>query len=330
MGFIQLKRRDFITCLAAAWPLASRAQQPAMPVIGWLSPRRPDTDAPLLALFRQSLSEAGFVDGRNVALESRWAEGRYDRVPALAAELVNRQVTVIVTVGGEFVAHAAKAATTSIPIVFVAGADPVKTGLVSSFHRPGGNVTGITTFLSALGTKRLGLLREFVPNAAKIAVFGNPNDPLASGSEVAAVQTAALAIGQQLNVLNASTEQEIDLAFADSVKLPAHALLVATDPFFLSRADQFVALAARYAIPTLYFRREFARAGGLVSYGSSVDDNYRSLGAYVSRILAGAKPADLPIMQPTKFEMVVNLQTAKALGLAVPPMLLARADEVIE
>jgi putative ABC transport system substrate-binding protein len=326
-----MRRRDFITLLggvAAAWPLAARAQQ-LLPVIGWLSARSPATDAEVLALFRRELNESGYVEGRNVAIEYRWAEGHYDRLAALAADLVRRRVAAIVALGGVLPAQAAQAATSTIPIVFATGSDPVKAGLVSNFAHPDGNITGIAAVLNELGPKRLGLMHELLPNATTIGLLVNPNNPQAE-TEINETPVAAGAFGQQINVLNASTDQDINAAFTRLVQMRAAALLVATDPFFFSSANRLVGLAARYAIPAIYFRREFATAGGLITYGSSTDENFRLIGIYAARILKGEKPANLPVIQSTRFELVINMKTAKALGLTVPPTLLATADEVIE
>jgi len=324
-------RRAFITLLggAAAWPLAARAQQPAMPVIGFLNARSLRSDSRLVTAFHQGLGETGYVQGQNVAIEYRWAEGYNDRVPALAAELVRRQVAVIVATGGNIVALAAKAATSTIPIVFTTGGDPVLMGLVTSLNRPGGNITGISALTGLLGAKRLEILHELVPKAAMIGVVMNPTNPSAE-AYARELQEAARTRGQQIHILNASTEGEIDIAFASLVQLRAGAVLIVTDTFFTGWRDQLVALAARYAIPAIYDIRDFAAAGGLISYGTNFADLYRQAGLYAGRILKGEKPADLPVVQPTKFDLVINLNTAKALGLDIPPTLLARADEVIE
>jgi putative ABC transport system substrate-binding protein len=327
-----MRRRDFITLLGAtaAWPLMARAQQRAFPLIGLLSSRSPAVDMPLIAVIRQALNESGFVEGQNVALDYRWAEGRYDRLVGLATDLVRAQVAVIVTLGGDQSALAAKAATTSIPIVFAVGTEPIRSGLVTSLRRPGGNVTGVSAFIVELEPKRLELLRELRPSATAIAVLVNRANVPRAEMQVSDIQAAARSVGQEINILNASTIRDIEAAFATLAQIRADALLVATDAFFLTRAAQLVVLAARHAIPTLYSRREFAVAGGLMSYGSNINDSYRVLGAYAARILKGEKPGDLPIQLPTKFELVINITTAKALGLEVPPTLLARADEVIE
>jgi putative ABC transport system substrate-binding protein len=309
-------------------PLAAHAQQKAMPVIGFLSSLSPGPSAPFTAAFLEGLSETGYVDGKNVAIEYRWAEENYDRLPALAADLVGHKVDVIVTVGGGVVALAAKNATSTIPIVF-SGGDPVALGLVASFARPGGNLTGFSILTGELSPKRLALLSELVPQAKVIALLVNPNSPIAKRI-IGDVQEAARAKGVQLSVLNASTEGEIAAAFAALVQLQAGALVVGNDPFFNNRREHLVALASRHAVPAIYEWREFAVAGGLISYGTSLTSIYRQHGGYTGKILKGAKPGDLPVQQPTTFELVVNLKTAAALGLTVPQSLLARADEVIE
>ena len=327
-----MKRREFLRVfggVAAAWPLAARAQQATMPVIGFIHSASPSYFAQFDGAFRDGLKEAGYVEHQNIAIEYRWAEGRYDRLPALVNELIERQVAVIFAAGGTDPAKAAEAATTAIPIVFISAADPVKTGLVASLNRPGGNVTGVSLLASAIDAKKLGLLRELVPAASAIGLLINPKYPAAK-SQSGEVQEAAKSLGVKSIVLSASTEGEIDMAFASLVQLGTSALLVGTDPFFNSRREQFAAMAARYSIPVIYPQREYVTAGGLISYGPHFADGYRQAGVYVGRILAGERPANLPVMQPTKFEMVINLKTAKALGLSVPPTLLALADEVIE
>jgi putative ABC transport system substrate-binding protein len=325
-------RREFFGVMggaAATWPLAARAQLAAMPVIGFLSSRSPGESAAVVAAFHQGLGEAGFIEGQNIAIEFRWAEGQYDRLPALAADLVNRRVALIIAAGGDLPALAAKAATSTIPIVFTGSDFPVKVGLVASLSRPGGNVTGASLFTSELEAKKLSLLREMVPKTLLIAMLVNPTNPSAE-ADIGDVQTAAAAVGQRIFLLRAGNEREIDVAFEMVVHQRANALLVAHDPYFLSRREQFVAQAAYHKVPAIYEFREFVLDGGLMSYGSKITDNYRLGGSYAGRILKGAKPAELPVQQPTKFELVINLKTANALGLAVPPTLLTRADEVIE
>ena len=327
-----MKRRKFIALLggsAVAWPLDARAQQPTIPVIGFLSSRSPKESASAVAAFRQVLTEAGYVEGQNLDIAFRWAEGQYDRLPALAADLAGRQVAVIFATGGNPPAFAAKAATATIPIVFLIGSDPVKFGLVASLNRPGSNVTGVTLFTSLLVAKRMELLREVVPTATTFAILVNPNNSNAE-PDTRDAQTAARSLGLQLVVLSAGTENDIDAAFATLVQQRANALLVNTDSFFLARRNQFVALAARHAVPTIHDLREFTAAGGLVSYGTNLADAYRQAGIYVGKILKGEKPADLPVVQPTKFDLVINLKTAKALGVTIPPGVLAIVDEVIE
>jgi putative ABC transport system substrate-binding protein len=331
MQFDHLKRRDFITLLGgagAAWPLGARAQQPAMPVMGYLNSRSRDTDAPLLAAFHRGLNETGYVEGQNVAMEYRWAEGQYDRLPVLASDLVRRQVAVMAATSTP-AALAAKAATSAIPIVFTTAADPVAVGLVDSLSRPSGNATGVNIYLSDLGAKRLELLRELVPNAAVIGMLVNPDFPDAE-SQSKDAKEAARTLGQQVHIVNANSEGDFKRAFATFTDLKADALLVSTDALFLSRREQLVALAAHHKIPAIYFGRDFVLAGGLMSYAADIADGYRQAGIYAGRILKGAKPGDLPVVQPTKFDLVINLKTAKALGLEVPWFLQQRADEVIE
>jgi putative ABC transport system substrate-binding protein len=305
-----------------------RAQPSKSPVIGFLSSRSPAESADVVAAFAQGLREGGFVEGRNVAIAFRWAEGRYERLPALAAELVGLPVSVVLAAGGPPAALAAKAATATIPIVFSGASDPVRLGLVANLNRPGGNVTGMSTFASTLGAKRLGLLRELVPRTTAIAYLVNPSNPN-SEMEEKETQSAADALGIKLHVLKATTEEGIDAAFADAVKLRAGAMAVAGEAFFDSRRDRVVALAARHAVPAIYAWREYVVAGGLMSYGSSLADSYRRAGVYVGRILKGEIPADLPVLQPDRYELAINLKTAKALRLVVPQSLLVRADEVI-
>jgi len=325
-------RREFITLLggaAAAWPLAARAQQPAMPVIGLLYPGSPEATAKYLARFRKGLGETGYVEGHNVAIEYRWAHGENSRLPELAADLISRPVSVIATPGSVAASLAAKAATTTIPIVFMVGVDPVQAGLVDSLNRPGGNVTGTTSLNSGLVAKQLGLLRQLLNREARFAVLLNPNNPQ-SKSAVTDVQATASAIGQQLEIVTATTNRDIRPAFDAAVRKGTDALLIIADPLFANRPVQLATLAARHAMPTIFPLREFAEAGGLMSYGSNFTDLFRLAGTYTGRVLKGEKPADLPIQQATKFEFVINLQTADALGLEIPPTLLALADEAIE
>jgi putative ABC transport system substrate-binding protein len=328
-----MRRRDFMTLLggaAASWPLAARAQQPAMPVIGFLNPSSPDAYADRLRAFRQGLKETGYVEGENVAIEYRWAENQIDRLPALAAELVRRRVTVIAATGGPAAASAAKAATTMIPIVFSVGEDPVRLGLVASLARPGGNLTGINIFIGELVAKRLELLRELVPAATRVAVLVDPADAAYAETTVMNVEAAARAIGLQIQVVNAGTSREINAAFATFVRERPDALFVSSQSFFNSRRVQLALLAAHHSIPATYAVREYAEAGGLMSYGSNLVDAWRHVGVYAGRILKGAKPADLPVVQASKFELVINAETARMLGLTVPATLLSTADEVIE
>jgi putative tryptophan/tyrosine transport system substrate-binding protein len=326
-----MKRREFITFVGGAaasssslWPLAARAQQKPMPVIGYFHFAAPGY-TPMAAAFLEGLNETGFTEGQNVAIEYRWAEGQYDRLPAMAADLVGRKIDLIAAFGPP-VARAAKNATSTIPIVFEVGNDAVEAGLVASMARPGGNATGFSILFTQLTSKRLDLLCELIPQARTIALLVNPKSPTAAPS-ISGAQEAANTKGVQLSILNASTESEIDAAFAN---LQADGLVIAADPFFDTRREQLVTPAAHYGVPTIYFEREFSTAGGLISYGSSLPAVYRQMGVYAGRILKGEKPADLPVVQPTKFEMVINLKTAKALGLNVPGTLLATADEVIE
>jgi ABC-type uncharacterized transport system substrate-binding protein len=327
-----MRRRDFITLLGgatAAWPFAARAQQPAMPVIGFLNSQSPDGLAERLRGFRQGLKETGYVEGETVTIEYRWADNQLDRLAVLAADLVRRQVAVIVATGGTASALAAKRATTTIPIVFLVNQDPVRLGLVASLARPAGNATGINFFVGELVAKQLGLLRELVPGALRIAVLINPRYA-ASASATADVESAAHAMGLQARIFNASHSREINDAFSTIARDHHEALLFGPDPYFVVRRAQLVTLAARHAIPTSYNVRDFVEAGGLMSYGTNAVDAFRQVGVYAGRILKGARPADLPVVQSSKFEFVINLATAMMLGIAVPPTLLARADEVIE
>ncbi len=329
---INIARRKFIAALggaAASWPLAARAQRPAMPVVGFLNPASPESYTPMVAAFRQGLAETGYVEGKNLMIEYRWAEGQYDRLPALAADLVRHQVTVIAAGGGDPSALAAKGATSTIPILFIVGSDPVKLGLVASFNRPGGNATGVNFFVAEIEAKRLELLGELVPTATMLAVLMNPKTANAD-AQLKDVQSAARALGQRIEVINASDERGIDMAFASLKQRRIGGLEVAADPFFLARRDQIISLAAQSAIPAAYFVHEFADSGGLISYGTSITDAYHQVGVYAGKILSGSKPTELPVVQPTKFELVINLKTAKALGLTIPHNLLVLADEVIE
>jgi putative tryptophan/tyrosine transport system substrate-binding protein len=327
-----MRRREFITLLggaAATWPLAARAQQPAMPVIGYLNSGSPDSDGPRLTGLRHGLNEAGYLEGRNLVVEYRWAGNQFDRLPALAIELVQIRVAVIVSPGLP-ASLAAKAATTTIPIVFGVGVDPVQVGLVASLNRPGGNLTGFNQFNGELGTKAVALLHELVPSTPTIGFLENPNNPIVHELTARDVRAAAAVIGLQIQTLKAGTDREIDGAFESLVQARTGALLVGNDVFFNSRMEQITALAARYAIPVMYSSREFVVVGGLISYGASLTEALWQIGLYTGRILKGEKPIDLPVMQSTKFDLVLNLKTAKALGLDVPPALLAIADEVIE
>ena len=325
-----MRRREFITLLggaSVAWPFAAQAQQQAMPLIGFLNGASLRGYGPHVAGFFQGLKENGLVEGKNLTMEYRWAEGQYDRLPAMAADLVRQQVAVIVA--NTPAAPVAKAATTRIPIVFVSGDDPVSNGLVSSLNRPGGNVTGVSLISGELGAKQLGLLRELVPRLTSVALLVNPNNPSAKPN-VSSVQEGASTLGLQVHLLNAHTAAEIETAFASAAQVRASVLIVIPDAFLISRRDQIVTLAARDALPAMFQFRDFVVAGGLISYGASLSDQYRQVGVYTGRILKGAKPSDLPVLQPSSFELVINRNTAKTLGLEIPPTLLARADEVIE
>jgi putative ABC transport system substrate-binding protein len=327
-----VKRRELIALLggAAAWPIAARAQQPLMPVIGFLSLRSSDSDARLLISFRQGLSETGFVEGQNVAVVYRFADGRRDRLPSLVADLVGRQVAVLVTTGGVQGVLAAKAATATIPIVFTSGGDPVKEGLVHSLNRPGGNLTGVTSSHVEAASKQLGLLREILPKAVMIGVLVDPNDAITADREAHDMREAARSVGQRIEILQAASAHDIETVFAKLSAMQVGGLVVSPNPLFATQAGQLVALATRHAIPTLYWRREFAEASGLVSYGANLADSLRVTGVYAGRILKGEKPGDLPVQQPSRFELVVNVKAAKAIGLTVSESFLARADEVIE
>jgi putative ABC transport system substrate-binding protein len=325
-----MRRREFTTMLAgaAAWPLAARAQQPVMPVVGFLGTTTANDFADRVAAFREGLKQVGYIEGQNLAIEYRWPEGRYDRLPTLAADLVQRQVAVIVA-GGPPATHATKAATSTIPIVFTSGDDPVGAGLVSSFNRPGGNITGVHLFLTELNAKKLGLMRDLLPHVNAMAVLLNPTSQNAH-PQSKELQTAAHALGLQIDIFNASSESEIDAAFTTLVQQRLGALIVGNDPFFVSRREQIVALAASHSVPVVYDLREYADAGGLMTYGTNLKNAYRQAGIYVGRILNGEKPADLPVLRSTNFEFVINLKAAKALGLTFPPGLLSIADDVIE
>jgi len=327
-----MRRREFISLIgsvAATWPLAARAQQPAMPVIGFINVAHAKGYAPLLSAFLNGLSETGYVDGRNVAIEYRWAEEQSDRLPALVADLVHRQVAVIAATSTP-AALAAKAATKTIPIVFTTASDPVQLGLVASLNQPGGNVTGVTQTNTEITPKRLQILHELAPTASVIALLVNPANPALSATNIKELQAAARALGLELHVLNASTERDFDGAFAKLIELRAGGLVIAGDPFFTSRIEQLAALTVRHAVPANYHNRDFAMAGGLLSYGTDYRETYRLAGNYTGRVLKGDKPADLPVQQATKVELIINLKTAKALGLNIPNTLIGRADELIE
>ena len=327
----KLKRRAFITLLggAAAWPLAARAQQAAVPVIGFLSARSPDESAHLVAAFWRGLAETGFIENQNVVIEYRWALSHYDQLAGRAAELVHRPVVVLVAVGGEVAARAAAAASQTIPVITAFGVDPVGSGLVASLARPGGNVTGISNLSATMEAKRIGLMRDVVPQATTLGVLLNPNNPTVANQQKD-IQEAARAVGLRIHALQASTVNELDAAFESIARNQIPALLVTADAFFTASRDKLTILAARDAVPAMYYFRDFAVAGGLMSYGASLADQYRQIGVYTGHVLKGAKPADLPIVQPTTFEFVINLKTARTLGIALPPGVLAIADEVIE
>src|SRR5262245_18948040 len=326
-----MRRREFLSLIggaATAWPLAARAQKTTTPLIGWLASGTSEGYAPFAAAFRQGLSKTGYVEGQNVAIEYRWAEGQNDQLPALAADLVRRQVAIIAAAGSPS-AFAAKAATATIPVVFSTGLNPVEAGLVASLHHPGGNVTGVSNFVAALVAKQFELLHELIPNSGVFGVLLNPTDPYISPYITRDVQAAGRTLKRDIHILNASTEGQIDAAFSTFAQLRAGAVIIGADTFLVSRRDQLIALAARHAIPTVYFLREFVATGGLMSYGSNLADFYHLVGAYVGRILKGEKPADMPVQQP-KIELFINLKTAKTLGLTFPITLLGRAEEVIE
>jgi len=324
-----MKRRNFVFLLGSAFVVLPRVARAQQPIIGFLSSRSAGESASVVAAFLQGLRERGYVEGQNLAIEYRWADGRYDRLPTLAAELVDRHATVIVAVGGEPSALAAKAVTSTIPIVFTTGGDPVKLGLVASLARPGNNLTGVALLFAEVQAKRLQMLQELVPAITAVALLVNPTNA-ATDQDTREMEVAARSLGLQLQLLQAATDNDFDTAFATILGRRLGGLIVAQDPFFIARRDQLVTLAARHAVPTIYFSGEFVRAGGLISYGGSLAAGYRQVGLYAGRILEGTKPADLPVVQPTKFELVVNLKTAKALGLTVPPAMLDLADEVIE
>jgi len=329
---VTIGRRELLVALGgtvAAWPLAARAQQPALPVVGFLSFRSPGESASVEAAFRQGLREQGYVEGQNLHIAFRWAEGHYERLPALAANLVEIRVALIAAAGGQASGLAAKAVTSTVPIVFVSGEDPVKLGLVAGLNRPGGNATGVSMFLSEMEAKRLALLRELIPGAPLIGVLVNPSSP-SIDTQLNDVLSAARALRQPIQIVNATNEREIDAAFAALAQNKVAAVLVCANAYLTSRRDQIVALAAQYSIPTIHDQREFAAAGGLMSYGTDLAGAYRLMGVYAGQILKGEKPANLPVQQSTKFELVINLATAKALGLEVPATILARVDEVIE